>query len=160
MSTYKDKKTGNWVVTLRYTDNNGVVKRRAKRGFRTKREAVAWKNNFLAAVNNNKHDIDMKLNEFFEMYMNEISNKIRKTTQRNKRLLYDKFITKHLGHLNLNKIEVSHILKWQNKILRLGYAETYARSINNQLVAILNHAEKYYNFESNPTKKIIAMGSK
>lgn len=160
MSAYKDKKTGNWVVTLRYTDNNGVVKRRAKRGFRTKREAVAWENNFLANISNNKHDIDMELNDFFEMYMNEISNKIRKTTQRNKILLYDKFIREDLGHLNLNKIEVSHILKWQNKILGIGYAETYARSINNQLVAILNHAEKYYNFESNPTKKVTAMGAK
>ena len=51
MSAYKDKKTGKWVVTLRYNDIDGREKRRAKRGFLTKREAKEWESEFLLSLN-------------------------------------------------------------------------------------------------------------
>ncbi len=157
MSAYKDKKTGNWVVTLRYNDDQGVVRRRAKRGFKTKREAVAWENEFLTRQN---RDLKMTLDSFFDMYMKDVSNKLRKTTQNNKIFLYNKYIKTYLGHFELSKIEVADIIKWQNTILGFDFKGTYSRSINNQLIAILNHAERYYNFENNPAKKVTAMGDK
>ena len=41
MSVYKDK-NGKWKVYYRYTDWTGKKKQTTKRGFETKREAVAW----------------------------------------------------------------------------------------------------------------------
>lgn len=42
MSVYKDNATGKWRVIYRYTDITGKRKQMQKRGFETKREAVAW----------------------------------------------------------------------------------------------------------------------
>lgn len=42
MSVYKDNATGKWRVIYRYTDITGKRKQTQKRGFETKREAVAW----------------------------------------------------------------------------------------------------------------------
>ena len=42
------------------------------------------------------------------------------------------------------------IREWQNKILEHNYKQTYLRTINIKLVAILNHAVKFYNLKQNP----------
>lgn len=157
MSAYKDKKTGKWVVTLRYTDDEGNIKRRAKRGFKSKKDALAWETNFLAKKINN---INLSLDEFFDVYMGDISNKIRDTTLKNKKGIYDRFISPTLGKKEMSDIEVPDILKWQNKILGMKFKDTYARSINSQLIALMNHAERYYNLQNNPCKKVTCIGSK
>ena len=51
MSAYKDKKTGKWCAHVRYTDWQGEARRKLKRGFKTKREALAWERGFLVSVN-------------------------------------------------------------------------------------------------------------
>ncbi|MDE8082527.1 site-specific integrase [Erysipelothrix rhusiopathiae] len=159
MSAYKDKKTGKWVVTLRYTDIDGKEKRRAKRGFLTKREAKEWETEYLSNLSN-EVEIDMSLNEFYEVYLSDISNKLRYNTIKNKRVIYDKYIQPYLGSKKLAKISTPDIIKWQNEILGFHFKDTYARSINNQLVAIFNHAERFYELQRNPLKKTTAIGSK
>ena len=42
MSVYKEPKTNTWKVYYRYTDWQGERKQTTKRGFATKREALAW----------------------------------------------------------------------------------------------------------------------
>ena len=42
MSVYKEAKTNTWKVYYRYTDWQGERKQTTKRGFATKREALAW----------------------------------------------------------------------------------------------------------------------
>ncbi len=160
MSAYKDKQTGKWVVTLRYTDIDGKVKRRAKRGFSTKREAKEWKSDYLESIKTSEVELEMTLNEFYEVYLGDINNKLRYGTIRNKRFIYTKFIEPLLGSKQMIKIKVPDILKWQNEILGYQFKETYSRSINNQLVAIFNHAERYYELQNNPLKKTIAIGAK
>ena len=58
------------------------------------------------------------------------------------------------------------IVRWQNSLTGStradgdGFKPTYLRIINNQLNAIFNHAERYYNLEKNPVHKVDKMGSK
>lgn len=92
--------------------------------------------------------------------MGDIYNKLRYGTIRNKRLIYTKFIQPLLGSKQISKIKTPDILKWQNEILGYQFKETYSRSINNQLVAIFNHSERYYELQHNPLKKTIAIGAK
>ena len=42
MAVYKEEKTNTWRVIYRYTDWTGERKQSQKRGFKTKREALAW----------------------------------------------------------------------------------------------------------------------
>ena len=47
MPAYKDKKTGNWFCKFYYTDWQGTNRQKWKRGFATKKEALAYERNFL-----------------------------------------------------------------------------------------------------------------
>ena len=40
------------------------------------------------------------------------------------------------------------------------YSPTYLRTLNNQLSAIFNHAERYYDLQNNPCGKVAKIGSK
>lgn len=47
MGAYKDK-NGTWFLSARYKNWAGETKRKMKRGFSTKREALAWEREFIA----------------------------------------------------------------------------------------------------------------
>ena len=56
MAVYKEEKTNTWRVIYRYTDWTGERKQSQKRGFKTKREALAWEREQL---NKTTADLDM-----------------------------------------------------------------------------------------------------
>ena len=56
MAVYKEEKTNTWRVIYRYTDWNGARRQTQKRGFKTKREALAWEREPLSKMN---ADLDM-----------------------------------------------------------------------------------------------------
>lgn len=58
MAVYKEEKTNTWRVIYRYTDWTGERKQSQKRGFKTKREALAWEREQL---NKTTADLDMTL---------------------------------------------------------------------------------------------------
>ena len=47
MSVTKDGNTGKWMAQLRVTDWTGKTVHKKKRGFKTKREAQQWEQDFL-----------------------------------------------------------------------------------------------------------------
>ena len=42
MAAYKDEERGTWYVSFHYNDWTGKNKRKLKRGFRTRKEALEW----------------------------------------------------------------------------------------------------------------------
>lgn len=58
------------------------------------------------------------------------------------------------------------IRAWQNEMMsqktKSGalFSQTYLKTLNNQLTAILNYAVKYYGLEYNPCNKAGSMGRK
>lgn len=157
MSVYKDEKRGTWIVTLTYEDYYGEKKRTAKRGFKTKKEAKTWENDFLA---NHTNDVDMTINQFYEIYSKDLEHRIRYNTKETKDAICKKYILPLLGDKIMSKILVSDIIRWQNKILSFGLAPTYVRTIYNQIRAIFNHAEKFYGLTNNPLRKVQKIGTK
>ena len=59
MAVYKDEKTNTWRVVYRVPDWKGGTKQSQKRGFPTKREALAWEREFL---NKTQADLSMTFN--------------------------------------------------------------------------------------------------
>lgn len=55
MGAYKDK-NGTWFASARYKNWTGETKRKMKRGFPTKWEALAWEREFIA-----KHDGNLEM---------------------------------------------------------------------------------------------------
>ncbi len=157
MKAQKDAKTGKWLIQFRYSDWKGDTKKTTKRGFNTKREAEEWLRNFLLSQ---KADFNMKFEEFLNLYYRDMTPRIRENTLRNKKYIIDLKILPYFGKKRINDIKPADIRKWQNELMSKDYAETYLRTVNNQLTAIFNYASKYYDLKSNPCTKAGSMGKK
>ena len=65
---------------------------------------------------------------------------------------------------SLAEITATDVIQWQNQLLSMRdengmpYAQTYLRTIQNQLSAIFNHACRFYGLTANPSKQAGKMG--
>ena len=154
MKAEKDKKTGKWLIQYRYTDWQGKRRKSTKRGFATKREEE-WLRNFLITQ---KADFDMKFENFWKMYCEDMETRLREHTMRTKKYIVELKILPYFGNKRVNDITAADIRQWQNELIKMGYSPTYLKTINNQLSAIFNYAVRYYDLKSNPCAKAGSMG--
>lgn len=153
----KDPKTGKWHVQFRYTDWTGQVKKTTKRGFNTKKQAEEWLRNFLTAK---ASDVNMTFGSLVDLYFADLSTRLREYTLRNKHYLIDGKILPYFKDKPMNSITAADIRKWQAQILSKGYADTYLRTVYNQLNAVFNYAVTFYNLKENPCHKAGSIGKK
>lgn len=66
MPAYKDAQKGTWYAAFYYQDWKGVKKKKLKRGFPTKKEALAWERTFLLQQ---AADLTMTFEAFVEIYI-------------------------------------------------------------------------------------------
>lgn len=155
MKAIKDTKTGKWKVDYSYVDWQGSRKRSTKRGFNTKREAEEWGRSFLAQK---QADVTMTFGDFIEVYYEDMEARLKEHTMINKRYVIDLKVLPYFKEMKLSDIKASTVRKWQNELIKKGYSDTYLKSINNQLSAILNHAVRFYELKSNPCRQAGSMG--
>lgn len=155
MSVYKDTKQGTWYVSFRYVDWTGEKKQKLKRGFRTKREALEYETEFKRKA---AADMDMELGTFVEIYFEDKKNELKQNSIRNKKHMIQAHILPYFGSRKMNEVVPADIIQWQNTIQEKGFSKTYERMLQNQITALFNHAQKIYNLQNNPCKKVKKMG--
>lgn len=155
MKAEKDPKSGKWLIQYRYTDWQGNRKKSTKRGFATKREAEEWLRNFLVTQ---QADFNMLFEDFLKIYYADMATRLREHTMRTKKYIIDLKVIPYFGKMKMNEIKAPDIRKWQNELMGQGYAQTYLKTINNQVAALFNYAVKYYDLPSNPCRKAGSMG--
>lgn len=72
MAAYKDEARGTWYVSFHYNDWTGKNKRKLKRGFRTRREALEYEQKFLLQQATN---LDMMFADFYKLYEEDLKPK-------------------------------------------------------------------------------------
>ena len=80
-------------------------------------------------------NLDISFENFVEIYFADMENRLRESTIINKRYVFDLKVTPYFKHKKMCEIQTSDIRAWQNELIKKGYAPTYLKSINNQLVA-------------------------
>ena len=155
MAAYKDEERGTWYVSFYYEDWTGAKKRKVKRGFRTKKEALNFEAEYKRTA---KADMDMTMGEFVEVYFRDKSQSLKDRSIKNKRDTMNAQLLPYFKDRPMNSITPAEIIQWQNAIQEKGYSKTYERMIQNQLNALFNHAQKIYNLKENPCKKVKKMG--
>lgn len=155
MKAQKEPKTGKWKIQYYYTDWQGNRKKSTKRGFSTKREAEEWLRKFLVTE---QADFNMLFEDFLKIYYADMETRLREHTMRTKKYIIDLKVLPYFGKLKMNEITAPNIRKWQNELIKQGYAQTYLKTINNQVAALFNYAVKYYDLPSNPCRKAGSMG--
>ena len=155
MPVYKDEKRGTWYFKCNYRDWQGEIKTKMKRGFATKKEAQKCEREFIEMQSGN---MNMKLLNFVEVYFNDKGTRLKERSIMTKRTLIETKIIPYFGEKPMNEITAVDIIKWQNMLMNQEYSPTYLRMIQNQLTALFNHAERFYDLRDNPCKKVDKMG--
>lgn len=161
MPVYQDEKTKTWYVKCYYTDYTGTKRQRKKRGFKLQREAKEWERAFLEQQ---QADLTMTFESFVAVYNEDMQHRLREHTYFQKQYIINKKLLPFFGKLPVSQITPAHVRKWQNELMAQrdekgkGYSETYLRTINNQLAAIMNYAVRYYNLRDNPCRKAETIG--
>ena len=157
MPVYKDDERGTWYASFYYTDWQGRRKLKKKRGFERKKDAQEFEREFLAKQ---ERSCDMTFASLWELYCEDMASRLRENTLQSKKYLVERHILPFYEALKVNEITPAHVRKWQSERLSKGYAQTYVKTINNQLVAVLNYAVRYYGLPSNPCHVAGSVGRK
>ena len=153
MPATRDGKT--WRSQFYYEDWQGIRHKKNKRGFKTKAEAEEWERNFRQQQ---RKDLDINFENFVEIYFSDMENRLRESTIKNKRYVFDLKVTPYFKKKKMCEIKTADIRAWQNELIKQGYAPTYLKSINNQLAALFNYAVRYYDLKDNPCRKAGSIG--
>ncbi len=153
MPATRDGKT--WRCQFYYEDWQGIRHKKNKRGFKTKAEAEEWERNFRQQQ---RKDLDINFENFVEIYFADMENRLRESTIKNKRYVFDLKVTPYFKKKKMCEIKTADIRAWQNELIKQGYAQTYLKSINNQLAALFNYAVRYYDLKDNPCRKAGSIG--
>ena len=76
MAAYKDEARGTWYVSFHCNDWTGKNKRKLKRGFRTRKEALEYEQKFLLQQATN---LDMRFEDFYKLYEEDLKPKLKLT---------------------------------------------------------------------------------
>ena len=93
MPTYKNKEKNTFYCSFYYTDWTGKKCRKKKEGFKRERDAKQFEIDFLNKIKNN---CDMPFNTLVNLYLEDISTKVRSTTFANKKHLIELKIIPYL----------------------------------------------------------------
>ena len=162
MSVYRDENTGKWYSLSWYEDWTGTKKQKMKRGFKTRKEALAWEREFQLEKHAN---LDMTFESFYERYKADVKPKIKHNTWLTKEHIIEHKILPYFKNRVISEITPADIIAWQNEMREVlnkqgvNLSKTYLKTIHNQLSAIFNHAWRFYGLKENPARKAGNMGS-
>ena len=162
MPAYKDSRQGTWYASFYFENWQGVKQKKLKRGFATKKDALAWEREFLLQQ---AADLTMTFEAFVEIYITDKKKRLRENTWSVKEHIIRTKILPYFKEKRLNEIKPRDVIAWQNEMLNYRdkngkvYSPTYLKTLHGQLSAILNHAVRFYGLKSNAAATAGCMGS-
>ena len=162
MPAYKDNRQGTWYASFYFENWQGVKQKKLKRGFATKKDALAWEREFLLQQ---AADLTMTFEGFVEIYITDKKKRLRENTWSTKEHIIRTKILPYFKEKRLSEIKPRDVIAWQNEMLNYrdkngkAYSPTYLKTLHGQLSAILNHAVRFYGLKSNAATTAGCMGS-
>lgn len=161
MPTYKDENRGSWYCKFYYEDWTGKRKQKKKEGFKIQREAKEYEREF---IRKSKTDCSMLFSSLIELYFEDCQSRLKPTTLDNKKYIINLKILPYFKDMPISSIDATTVRKWKHELIThkdgdgIPYSQTYLKTINNQLSAIMNYARKYYKLSENPVVICGSMG--
>ena len=150
-----------WYANFYYTDWTGEKKHICKRGFKTQREAKDYERSFLDQQSSSS---DILFSSLVANYLEDMEHRLKPTTMENKRFIIDTKLLPYFGKQKICDIDTIKVRKWQNELISYRdddgkpFSQTYLKTVNNQLSAIMNYAVSHYRLPVNPCRAAGSMG--
>ena len=106
MHVKKNDDSNTWEVFVYASDYTGKKKLKHKRGFKTKREALKWGEQFKFQQESN---LDMDFQAFWELYRADMSQRLRENTFRTKDYIVELKILPYFGKRKIADIKAADI---------------------------------------------------
>ncbi len=148
---YKTKSGDKWLAKF-YYEGHGVRKQKLKRGFSLKRDAEAFEREFLFHYQDENVFLSLPWNDFVDRYQAETSSTIGEHTRKTRYYQIKNHIRPAFVH-PINEITVVMLQEWTNSLTD-KYSLTHARNIYTLMRAVFNYAERVYNLNPNPVKRL------
>ena len=93
-----------------------------------------------------------------------MEHRLKPTTMENKRFIIDTKLLPYFGKQKICDIDTIKVRKWQNELISYRdddgkpFSQTYLKTVNNQLSAIMNYAVSHYRLPVNPCRAAGSMG--
>lgn len=161
MPAYKDKERGTWMANFYYTNWQGERKRKNKRGFPTKKDALAYERQFLQQTSG---DMEMDFTSYAELYLEDVKLTVKESTWEGKVHYVNAKMIPYFGKMKMCDITPKTIMDWHKEMKSVRkpdgepYKPGYLKTLHNQLSAMFNHAIKFYGLKENPAAKAGNMG--
>lgn len=101
MPAYYDSNKKSWYCKFYYTDWQGIRRQKMKRGFKLKREARDWEQNFLLQQAGSP---DMTFGALWELYFSDCEKRLKRSTCRTRSAIYKNHIAPYWKDMPLNQI--------------------------------------------------------
>lgn len=150
-----------WYANFYYTDWTGEKKHICKRGFNTQREAKEYERTFM---DQQSATSDILFSSLVTNYLEDMEHRLKPTTMQNKRFIIETKLLPYFGKQKVCDIDTIKVRKWQNELLSYRdeegkpFSQTYLKTVNNQLSAIMNYAVSHYRLSMNPCKAAGSIG--
>ncbi len=154
MPAYKDNK-GRWYCKF-YADTwDGNKKQILKRGFSTKKEALAYEYEYKA---NKSHSPDITLRTLYNEFIKDYKANYRPTSYDITRSTIKRHILPYFADTPINAITPIMYRKWQNDIKGKELTDSTKKNIETAFRKLLNFAVKFYNLQTTPFKAVASIG--
>lgn len=157
MAAYKDTERNTWYVAFYYRDWQGNNKKKKKRGFKTKREALDWEKTFRQKQ---EASLDMLFKDFVEVYAEDMKPRLKYNTWLTKEHIIKTKLLPYFGNKKMNEIKAADVVRWQNEMMSFrdedgnGYSKVYLKTLQSQLSAIFNHGIRLYELKENRSERL------
>lgn len=135
MAVYKEADSNTWRVIYRYTDWKGERKQSSKRGFVTKRDALAWEREQLHKA---AADLDMTFESFVQTYTADMQSRIKENTWETKEHIIRTKLLPYFGKRKISEIQPKEIIAWQNEMINYKDEKGKAYGHTNQILCQRN----------------------
>lgn len=114
MAVYKEERTNTWRIIYQYADWKGERKQSSKRGFPTKREALAWERE---QEHKATADLDMTFESFVSLYTADMQSRLKENIWGTKEHIIRTQLLPYFGKRRVAEIQSKEIMAWQNEMI-------------------------------------------
>ena len=107
MPAYKDSRQGTWYASFYFENWQGVKQKKLKRGFTTKKDALAWEREFLLQQ---AADLTMTFEAFVEIYITDKKKRLRENTWSTKEHIIRTKILPYFKEKRLSEIKPRDVI--------------------------------------------------
>ena len=149
MAIYYDQKFKTWYVKFKYKDWQGKTHATTKRGFKFKREAVAYEADYKMQAQQNP---TLTIGKLVTEYLDDYKLNRKESSYRNIKRILELHVLPFFKDMQLGSIQPYHIKMWQQELKKGEYSDSSIKTYNVVFNTLLNYAMKYHGLPANPFK--------